>query len=133
MPRREFHFADILLNRRFFGEVGNSQLFIQREDAKIDRLFPRYRQDGDTCIRAAFYVLAMKLRQVHPVELIPGEDHVMAGFSGAKMHQVFANRIGGTLVPAAVVERLFRCKDLYKSFGKAVKDIRVVDVQVQRG
>jgi hypothetical protein len=76
-------------------------------------------------------VLFQKIPQVHPVQLIPGEDQIILGFLGSEMDKIFPNGIGGTFKPRGMLKCLFRREDFNKTVGKNVKGIGLGQMKVE--
>ena len=104
-----------------------------RENTQANRLRSVDRRGGDRHLVVVFNMVREELFQVHPVELVAGEDQVVLRSLGPEVNEVLAHRVTGALVPAFMVERLLGGEDLDEPLRERVEDVRVRDVQVQRG
>jgi hypothetical protein len=70
---------------------------------------------------------------VHPVQLVAAQDQQVVEIVIEKVVQVFADGVGGALVPRGVGEGLFRREDFHKAAGEMVELIGLREMLVQGG
>ena len=56
-----------------------------------------------------------QVAEVHPVELVAGEDEVMVAGDLQEIAQVLAHGVGGALIPGGALGGLLRGEDLHKA------------------
>jgi hypothetical protein len=124
-------FVDILGGSGLFHEVHDPTVLVYRHDAEGVRRLPVHRGAGDGHAAAGFHVLAIHLRQIHPVELVARDDEVVGGGLGPEMDEVLPNRVGRPLVPARMPEGLLGGEDLDVAAGEYVEFVGARDVEVE--
>ena len=76
---------------------------------------------------------SIEIAEVHPVQMIAGEDQVVIGVVPGEVACGLANRVGRPLKPAGVVRRLLGREDLDEALAEEVHSIGLPDVAVERG
>jgi hypothetical protein len=71
--------------------------------------------------------------QVHPIELIPRYDEIVAGFLRPEMYEILSHGIGGSLVPARVDRGLLGGQNFDEAAGKTIEVIRPGDMEMKAG
>ena len=89
----------------------------------------RQGRDGDG--RLVFEVGANHVLEIHPVELVSGEDQHQVVIALGEVGDIAADGVGGSLIPRLVLHRLLGGQDLDESAAERIELVRVVDVAVQ--
>ena len=71
------------------------------------------------------------LAEIHPVQLVPGENEDIVDSRGLDALDVLADRVGRPLVPVAAIDGLLGGQHLDKSTPKQIELVRLVDVAVE--
>ncbi len=90
---------------------------------------------GDRDVGARGLVRGQHFAEVHAVELIAGEDEDVLGIALDEMAEVFADGVGGALVPVprfiGFAHRLLGGEDFDEAAAERVEPIRAADVPVE--
>jgi len=76
-------------------------------------------------------VLLDDFLEIHPVELVAGEDEDVVVGEGPEMLEITADGIGGALIPVGVFLGLLGRKDVHKTATKGVEMEGVLNVPVE--
>ena len=87
------------------------------------------RRDRDG--RLVLQVGADHVLEIHPVELVAGEDQHQVVVALGEIGDIAPDGVGGPLVPRLVLHRLLGGQDLDESAAERIELVRVVDVPVQ--
>ena len=90
----------------------------------------RLRRDRD--VGAALDVRLDHLAEVHPVEVIAGEDQVVVGVVVLEVARGLAHRVGRALEPVGAVGRLLGGEDFDEAVREDVEPVGLRDVPVER-
>ena len=88
------------------------------------------RGDGD--VGVALDVRLDQLAEVHPVEVIAGEDQVVVGVEALEVARGLAHGVGGALEPVRAVGRLLGGEDFDEALREHVEPVGLRDVAVER-
>ena len=92
----------------------------------VDRL----RRDGD--VGLALDVRVDQLAEVHPVEVVAGQDQVVLRLVRREVARRLAHRVGRALEPVGVVGRLLGGEHLDEAVGEEIEPVGLRDVAVER-
>ena len=71
--------------------------------------------------------------EIHPIQLITAENEQVIPVVIQEVQQVFADGVGGALVPRGVGKGLFRRENFHEAAGEMVELVGLRNVPVQRG
>ena len=120
------------LGGRLFLEVRDPPQAVHLEDAESSGLLGRNRGHRH---RNVGHVAAVRLehpREVHQVELVPGEDQHVAEVVVGEVALVLPHRVGGALEPVLALRCLLGGEHLDESAGEQVQPVGLRDVPVER-
>jgi hypothetical protein len=73
------------------------------------------------------------MAEVHPVELVAAEDEGVIEIVVEEMEEVFANGVGGALIPGSIGKGLFGGEDFDETAGEMVELIALGNVAMEGG
>ncbi len=94
---------------------------------------PRDGDGGDGQVGIGLGMLLDDGPEIHAIQLIAAEDQEIVEIVVQEMDQVFADGIGGALIPGGVGEGLLRGEDFDEAAGEMVELIGLRNMAVERG
>ena len=91
----------------------------------------RDRRDGHVC--AGRDMLVHDLAEIHPIQLVTGEDQDKIMPMAVEVHEVAAHGVGRALIPGVALLGLLGREDVDKAAAERVELVALLDVPVQRG
>ena len=76
---------------------------------------------------------AMMRAEIHAIELVAAEDEQVFEIVVQEMDEVFADGVGGALIPGGVGEGLFGREDFDEAAGEMIELVGLRNVAVERG
>jgi hypothetical protein len=118
---------------RLFLERDDVPTGIEAEDAHLRRGLGirRLRRNGD--IRSLRFVRPDQLLVIHPIQMVAGEDEVMARRMPCEVTCRLTYGVGCSLEPVRIVGCLLGGEDFDKTLREVVEPVRHRDVTIERG
>ena len=111
--------------------MNNAPGLVDAHDAKPRRLFPRHVLHGDGGVGARLAMGFQHVAEVHPVELIAGQDHDVVPLLGANVAHAATDGVGGPLEPIRALLGLLGRHHCHEPRGEDVELVGAGDVLVQ--
>ena len=92
----------------------------------------RHRLRGDGDVGAALDVRFDQLAEVHPIEMVAGEDQVVVGVVAGEVPRRLPHRVGGALKPVGAFRGLFGGEHFDEARRRRLEAIGLRDVPVER-
>jgi len=117
---------------RLLLEAGNLSLAVEPEDAHLSSVLRCDRLRGDRDVGAIFDVRFDEIAEIHPVEMIPGEDQIVLGVVAHEVPRRLPHRVRRALEPRVALGRLFGGQNFHEALGEDVQPVSLGDMAVQR-
>ena len=108
----------LFISLRFLDEVIDSAVVFHLQDPQAGSADAVYRLDSDRYIGFRFFMFVDELAIVHAIKMIASQNEHIFRSGLPNFMQLFANCVGGPLVPIAAAMRLFRGQDLHPTWGE---------------
>ena len=118
---------------RLLDEPGHPAGVGHAQQAEPGRVLLLHRDGGDGHVRLLLDVRLVQVAEVHPVELVAGQDEDVLGVLALDVGNVLADRVGRALVPVGGLVRLLGGEHLDEPAVEHVELVRVADVPVEAG
>src|SRR5436190_3806968 len=116
----------------FLDKARDAALFIDLHDAKGVGVLAQDGHGGHSDVRISFDVLGEDAAEIHAIELVAAEDDHVFEIVIDEVDEVFANGVGGALIPRHIGWRLFRGEDFDEAAAEMIELVRLRDVAVKR-
>ena len=116
---------------RLFEESDHPAVVVDPHDAQARGLRGVDRHGRDGHVGPGLLVRGDHLAEVHPIELVAGEDQHVVDVGLLEVAEVLPHGVGRALVPVGVVDRLLGGQDLDESAVEGVEVVAAADVPVQ--
>ena len=119
------------LGLRLFLEADDLARAVEPEDAHLRGVLRVHGLRRDRDVGVALDVRVDELGEVHPVDVVAGEDEVVLGVHVAEVARGLPHRIGRALEPVLALGRLLGRQHLDESAGEHVHAVGLRDVPVE--